>query len=111
MGDLEHLPEAPCQALRRPQDVGLQSRGVPAFQDVSRVRPSDAGALDAWDGEPHRGPLQDLKRDGSHTALHRVRPILADEGVQRLACRAAFRPVSGPRLPVPCKSVEVQSAA
>jgi hypothetical protein len=38
MADLEHPPEAPCQALRRRQDEELQSPDDPAFPDASLAR-------------------------------------------------------------------------
>src|SRR6185437_14193240 len=110
-GDRLFREEALYRALLRCLDGERQNLAAPACPDVNRARPSDAGASGASGDEPHPDPLQVLKRDGSHTALRRAHRILAGEGVQKLACRAAFPPMSGPRLLVPCKLVAVPSAA
>ena len=111
MGDLEHQPEAPSQALRQLLDAELQNPDVLAFLDVNRARLWDAGASDASDAEPRPDPFLALKRDGSRTVLRRAHLILVAAGVQKSAFHAACRPMSGLRPRAPCKSDVARFAA
>lgn len=111
MGDREHQPEAPCQALRPLLDGELRNRDALAFLGVHLAHPWDAGESDAWDDEHLPGPLQARKRGGSHTELHPVHRILVGVAARKSVCRAACRPMSGLHLRVLCKWVAGRSAA